>query len=219
MNNVSIILTSTINVQNKDYLFQTNKNLRLDIYLKSIKKWIENTNFNIILVDNSDYPYTELNEYLIKYNHRFQIIYFNESIIEEARYLLNDRSKGSSELFAIHYAYYNSELIRNSNFVIKITGRYFISDFESYLSNFNLNNYDAICQNDIDRCEMLGCHIKWFHIIFNKFPINQYSSYDYHIENIYKYRIHALFKNVLKCKVFNIEPTSRGGNDEKFFTI
>ncbi len=219
MNNICIILTSTIIVQNKDYLIQTNKNERLENYLKSIIKWIENTNFNIVLVDNSNYSYPELNEYLIKYKHRFQIIYFNESIIEEARYLLNDKSKGSSELFAIHYAYYNSDLIKNSIFVIKITGRYFIQELESFLGNYDLNDYDTLCQNDVDRCEMLGCHIKWFHIVFNKYPINQYLSYDFHIENIYKYRIHALSKNVLKCKIFNIEPTRRGGNNELFLNI
>ena len=35
----------------------------------------------------------------------------------------------------IHYAYYNSDLIKNSIFVIKITGRYFIQELESFLGN------------------------------------------------------------------------------------
>ena len=61
----TIILTSTVNVNiKKSWLFQINKNDRLDTYLKSVKQWLENTKFNIILVENSGYNFNELDEYL-----------------------------------------------------------------------------------------------------------------------------------------------------------
>jgi hypothetical protein len=36
----TIILTATVRVRNKGALFQINPNERLDLYLKSIRKWL-----------------------------------------------------------------------------------------------------------------------------------------------------------------------------------
>jgi hypothetical protein len=213
----TIILTSTVNVNpQKHFLYQTNKEERLTAYLKSIKQWLEKTKMNIVLVENSGYPFVELEEERIAYKDRFEIISFVESDLPYAGNYFNNHihivSKGASELFAINYAYNNSRLIQNANFIIKVTCRYFVPDFEEYLSNIHLNYYDALRQNNKDFCEIVGCHKDKFNIVFMANCINKDGYLNGHVESIYDYRINTLCEKVLICKTFAIEPTQMGGN-------
>jgi hypothetical protein len=221
--NATIILTSTVNVNyNIDWLYQTNKNDRLDTYLKAILQWLHNTNFYIILVENSGYIFEELAEELKLYNHRFEIISFKENEIDEAQYLINNKSKGESELFAINYAFDNSLIMQRCkpNFIIKITARYYIPELEEYLNEYDLNKYDCLTQNCRIRCEMIGSHYNNFKNIFNinvdNFRIPEASSL--HIENLYKMRT-DIYDNNLHCKCFEIEQTQRGGVNECYIDV
>ena len=123
---VVIILTTTVFVQNKCYLFQIDPVERLNTYLKSIKQWLTQTKFKILVVENSGYPFNELQN-----SDRLEIISFDEGNSD-------NNSKGASELFSIDYALNHTKF--QYDFVIKITGRYFIPKFEEYLCNYNLKN-------------------------------------------------------------------------------
>lgn len=216
-----IILTSTVNFNNiKLYNFQIDKNDRINIYVKSILQWLNKTNFNIILVENSGHDFNELNYEKNKYKNKFEVITFNESEIYDALYLKNNDSKGASEIFAINYAFKNSKLINNTNinFIIKISARYYIPELEEYLNNYDLNEYDGLTQNNRERCEMVGSHINNFMNIFNIHLLNENNEYDGYIEHIWKYRT-LQYNKILVCKEFNIEPTQRGGRDMLFNTI
>jgi hypothetical protein len=70
-----IILTTTVFIQEKVYIYQKDPQERINTYLKSIKQWITKTNFKIIVVENSGYQFDELKEYL---SDKFEIISFNE---------------------------------------------------------------------------------------------------------------------------------------------
>jgi hypothetical protein len=202
---VTIILTSTVNVDlKKSYLFQKDKNERIKTYIKSILQWLNKTKFNIILVENSGYTFDELNAEKDLYKNRFEVITFNENELEEAKYLENSFSKGDSEIFSINYAFQHSKIIKFSNFIIKITARFFIPELEDFLSKYDLNTYDCLTQYNRDRCEMVGSHINKFFDIFN---IN---TGHYHIEHVWKRRTSEC-KNILICKKFQIEQTQRGG--------
>jgi hypothetical protein len=216
--NITIILTATVHIQPKGVLFQKSKEERINSYIKPVKKWLYNSNFHIILVENTGYTFPELEEDKEFYKDRFEIISFVERNCKEAKYLENDDGKGSSEMFAINYAFRKSKLIKNSLFIIKVTARYFIPDLENYLSKIDLSRYDGICQNDINRCEMVGSRIDNFPIIFNKYLINDNGHYEQHVENIYKLRM-SWFERIHRCNLFDIEPTQRGGVDERFYTI
>jgi len=166
--NTTIILTSTINVgSNISCLYQKNSTDRLSLYLKSVRQWLFNTKFNIILVENSGYNYDELNSEKQQYKNRFEVITFKEEQLKQATYLKNEHSKGAHEVFAIYYAFCNSKIIHSSNFIIKITGRFYIPDLEKYLSRYHLDDYDCLTQYNKDRCEMVGCHYANFSYIFN----------------------------------------------------
>ena len=214
--NVTIILTSTVYINpNKSHIYQTDPTERIHTYIKSVLQWINNTNFNIILIENSGYLFEELRP---KQNNRFEIITFKESDLSETKYLQTDNSKGGSEMFAINYAFFNSKIINNSQFIIKITARFFVPELENYLKMYNLNMVDCLSQYNVDRCEMVGCHYNHFSTIFNIHLLNEHNKFDNHVEDIWKYRI-SKFSNIIRCKEFKIEKTQRGGVNWCFETI
>jgi hypothetical protein len=219
LNSVTIILTSTVNVNfNKTYIFQKSANSRVDTYLKAILQWLNNTNFNIVLVENSGYTFEELNDEKEVFKDRFEVITFKEDELQEASYLKNNDSKGASEIFAIDYAFRHSKIVDSSNFIIKITSRYFIPELEEYLATFKLYEYDCLTQNNRNRCEMVGANYKYFKFIFNTSLVDENNQYDHHIERIWKMRT-SICNNILVCKEFKIEKTQRGGVEEIFETI
>jgi len=212
---ITIILTTTVHVNlKKNYLAQTDKNTRIKTYLKSIKQWLK-TNFHIIVVENSGYTFPELENEKNEYKDRFEVITLDES--NEPFFLRNHFSKGASEIFSIHYAFTQSKMIHASSFIIKVTGRFFIPELENYLSQYDLNEYDCLTQNNRDRCEMVGCHSTKFYSIFNIYLFDIKGT-KYQLEDIWKLRTSKCEK-VLVCKLFSIEPTFRGGLNKVYITI
>ena len=210
----TLILTSTVNVHNRIcWMFQRDPIDRIQTYLSSVLKWLDNTQFNIVLVENSGYTFNELDEYKVKYKDRFEVIVFDETKLEEAGFLQHSTSKGIHEMFAINYALNNSKLVQSANFIIKITARYYILELEDYLNQYDLDKYDCIVQNNRDRCEMVGSHAKHFSHIFDMYHI-----YTNHIENEWKRRTTEC-KNILVCKIFQIDETICGGGDRKYTNI
>jgi hypothetical protein len=205
--NVLIILTTTVYIyDNKYYIYQKDPKERLNIYLKSINQWI-NTGFNLVIVENSGYTFPEFKE-----TDKLQIISYKEKDIPECSYLLENKSKGASELFAINYAFKNCKFKNQSNFIIKVTGRYFIPYFENYLTSFLTKNcqFEIICQNEPKRCEFLGCSRHSFNRLFNISLEQNDKRICNHIEDLYSERINT-FDKVLICKKMQIEPTQHGG--------
>jgi hypothetical protein len=209
--NATIILTSTVNINPiKWYLFQRDKDERLQIYLKAIRQWLTKTSLKIVLVENSGYNFEELNAEKELYKDRFEVITFVESELEESKHLTENTHKGASEIFAINYAFNKSNLTQTSDFIIKITARYFIPDLENYLKNYDLNEYDCLTQNTRIRCEMVGSHRKNFDCIFNTHTFDKNGQYVCHIESLYEERS-SVYTRILICDQFQIEPTQMGG--------
>ena len=219
---ICIILTTTIHTQDKIALYQRDKNERLECYLKSVRQWIENTNFRLVLVENTGYLWPELNQYVEQHAGRFKICSFNEDLEEDAKYLKGDRSKGTSEMFAIDYAYRNVPFVKSSKYILKITGRFYIPELEVYLQSQPLGKCAALRQNDENRCELVGCSPSFFDKVFYKYALDKHGNRQGHVENVYKYRINLIKseKNlILICKEFAIEPTIRGGTKFKYTNI
>jgi hypothetical protein len=245
LDNICIILTSTIYVNpKKNHLCNTDPKSRLEIYMTSIKKWLDNTNLKIILVENSGYKYPELEEYAEKYKHRFEMILFKEQDLSDDVYddigaqavrLPDDylyTSKGTSEMFAIYYAYQQSVLAKKCDFFIKITCRYFVPQLENFLKDKDIQNYEALRQNDgVDneelfkedkgnkcKCEIVGAHKDKFYEIFrpDHFRCSD-GLWHHHAETIYRDRMFSRLTSldkILVCDTFEIEPTIQGGTYE-----
>jgi hypothetical protein len=215
----TIILTATVNVNPKKiFCFQKESKDRINTYLKSVLQWLTKTNFNIILVENSGYNFYELDNEKEIYKNRFEVITFMENELLIAKYLENNIYKGASEVFSINYAFNHSNIIKSSNFIIKITGRFFINELQEYLSEFNLDDYDCLTQQNRDRCEMVGSHYKNFDDIFNIYLNEDEILHNGHIEYTWKSRT-SKYKNILICKELKIEPTLRGGVNQYYDSI
>jgi hypothetical protein len=244
LDNICILLTSTIYVNpKKNHLCNTDPSNRIETYLKSVKQWLENTNFKIVLVENSGYKYSELKKYTETYKHRFEMILFKEDELKDevfdeigaqALRLPDDylyTSKGTSEMFAIYYAYQQSFLAKSCDFFIKITCRYFVSQLEEFLRDKNMDDYEALRQNDgVDKpklfndqkdkckCEIVGAHRNKFDEVFrpDHFRCSDGMWY-HHAESIYRDRLFtrlSSLEKILVCDTFKIEPTLQGGTFE-----
>ena len=200
MNDTVILLTATVTInKNKIFMFQQDKEERLQTYLKSIQQWL-NTSLPIVVVENSNYD--------LQLKHpRLDYITYDETKYD----VYESSSKGISELFAIRYAYDHSERLQKAGYIIKITARYFIPELESYLKTIDLSKYECFVQHDIDRCEMVGARHDFFNTVF------KYNTDYHHIEDYYKATAASLKKKI--SKKFIIEPTQRGSFDEIVDTI
>lgn len=209
---ISLILTTTVNINKKiNYLPLVDSNIRKNIYIDAIKKWLNNTDFNIILVENSGYEFPELEYEKEKYKNNFEIFSFDQKNLKEANYLKNNTSKGAHEFFSIDYAINNSKLIKKSLFVIKITGRYYIPDFKNYINSINIFDYYALRQYITIRCEIVGSRIDYTNYIFDRnIKINNDI-----VELEWNDRINKLDNNkILTCPFLKIEPTIQGGTSK-----
>ncbi len=165
--NIVILLTTTINTQNHiSWLKQRNSNERKVMYEEIIKLWLKNTNFKIVVVENSG------SNFNLEKNKRLEILSFTYP--EKDKKLLDKyEAKGQHEMYSIQYACKNSKFIKDCDYVIKITGRYFIPEFEKIINKLLLNQ-DCIRQSQIwrnmNRCEIVGCHKKLINDIFY-FPL------------------------------------------------
>jgi len=214
----TIILTTTVSVQDKVYLFQTDKNERAQVYIRKIKQWLYESDFRIVVVENTGYTFDELNEEKEKFKDRFEVISYIESELPSAAFLRGNPYKGASEIFSIDYACKTSSLCQAADFIIKITGRFFIPDLNNYLSQFDLNDYDVLMQHRTNRCEMLGCHKSHIDTVFNTSLIDGKGEYNGNVEDVYQYRC-GLYEKKIHCPTFYIEPTQRGGINEVFYNI
>jgi len=176
MVNCSILLTTTVKTpKHISWLKQRNSHERLNMYIKKINKWLNNTNFNIVVIENSGYNFAEYyNNLDEKFKNRIEFISYSYDNIplNEKEFLDKKEAKGQHELHAINYAYDKSNFIKKSDYIIKITGRYFIPDLENILNNkLNENNFIKIVRQsrkwrNWNRCEIIGCHKSVFNLLF-----------------------------------------------------
>ena len=149
MSDTIIILTTTVQIFNVYKVFQQDKNERLNTYLNAIQKWLD-TDFKIIVVDNSGYTFSELeknnNLHIMSYYHD------NIDIPEENKFILTSTEKGHHETLAIYHAYNNIPSDWNYDKIFKLTGRYFIPNFKHYIDNipqealYYIQNRDVMCE-------------------------------------------------------------------------
>jgi hypothetical protein len=219
-NNLAIILTCTVYRQHiiteRTPDGQCKPQDRIDSYVKSIKKWLYETSLNIVVVENSGYQFTEFDYEKELFKDRFEIISYNEYKLEDSTYLIDDYSKGSHELFSINYALSSSNLIYKyeCNFIIKVTGRFYIPELENYLKQHDLSKCKALRQDRHLNSQIVGSHIDSFDLIFDKNCVYkpEYDKFENdYVEILFKDRIDSLEpETVLNCPVFNIEPTMAG---------
>jgi hypothetical protein len=204
---ICLLLTTTINTHDVEFNNQANPTERLNIYLNKINKWLRYTNLNIVVVENSNYTLSEVQEN----NDRFEKIIFDITNINneiDNRYLNNTKGKGQYESYSINYAYTHSKLLQSADFIIKVTGRFFVPNLEKILLE-QLNNkpYKFIRQVKPHKCEIVGCHRDNFAELF-KFPLE-----NNHAETSYQTIINRYNTNeVLTLPILSLDDRTIIGN-------
>ena len=190
---VCILLTTTIFTHDINFNGQHKPDIRKNQYISKITKWINNTNLNIVIVENSGYDFPEFSN-----SNRLEKIIFDYTKIpiEYKIYLDNMKSKGQHESYAIKYAYENSKLLQNADYIIKISGRFFIPEFEKIITEKLTNKILFIRQIKTHKCEITGCRKDLFPILFD-FPKK-----NDHVEIAYRDAINHYVK-VSMCDIIN----------------
>lgn len=132
---ICILLTGTINPLSVPDLVRYEHKVRENDYYTSILKWLK-LDFPIVFVENSNYDSTLLNELALNYEN-FEYLKFKTSTSQKGK------SHGEAEI--IIYAMKNSSSIENSDYVVKITGRYYVKNILNLVDNFvEESSIDAI---------------------------------------------------------------------------
>lgn len=147
---ICLIITGCISPVKQNYLVLTNVNERLKQYIKSIRYYIEETDFQkIIFCDNSNYNYDHKDDiYNIARSKgkKFEWLSFSGNTQKIVSF-----GKGYGEGEIIKYVLKNSTLIKSSSYFAKVTGRLIITNINSILKNINLKSYDILMNADIYR--------------------------------------------------------------------
>jgi hypothetical protein len=118
-----ILLTATINPFNTVFVKRVGPNVRENDYLNSLREWLKTGIFPIVFCENSNYNLKRIKSLLESCsNLKTECLQFNGRIFPK------ELGKGYGELLVIKYVLKNSSIINNCDFVIKVTGRYFISN-------------------------------------------------------------------------------------------
>jgi len=133
MKNVVILLTGAINVEGVKYVKRYNTRDRINDYRKSLSEWLKYTNLKIVFVENTNYPKNKLFENVSMYSNLEYLTY-------DGRHFAQERGKGYGEFNIIEYAIKNSTFIRNSDIILKCTGRYKIAYAKKLVEHLQLSD-------------------------------------------------------------------------------
>lgn len=206
MRKIGIILTCAVKPkQDISVLRQTDPNQRLECYIKSIHNWIYDgdlidNQIPIVIIDNSGWSFPRLQEEIKSKSleHRVEVVSYLESEV-------GSNEKGYYECLSIQKAIRDSMLLRDVDFVVKITGRYYVPNLIKEIHK--LRTAQIIRQSKGFRCEIVGIQKDLWRLVFDQYGINT----RYILERAICDRGRGLI--VKELPELPIEPTKNGGFD------
>jgi hypothetical protein len=211
---VVVLLTCTAQPQgNIRHLAQTKSSDRIAAYDTSLTQWLTQTDFPVVIVDNSGYAYPNVKELVNPDVH--EILAYEEKDAPHAAGLQSCEHKGIHELYAVQYAIKNSAIIRRASFVIKVTGRFFVPGLGRVCRERGVGDDAAIMalrQKNKGLCQIVGC--RWDavpHVFASRV-------FDDYVETDYRDRMNVFpSKNILTLPKLRI-PRTREGGSGKYLT-
>ena len=142
---LSLLLTATIRPGNTPFLKRKDPKVREADYLIALEKWLKNFNLPIVFCENSYYDISNIRN-ILQRNSRseFEILQF------DGRSFSEDHGKGYGEFLIMKYALENSEIVNNSQYLLKVTGRYFIKNASKIMKPL-LKDNDIYVMADLKR--------------------------------------------------------------------
>jgi hypothetical protein len=132
--NYCILLTGTIKPAIVYSLKRTEPADRENDYYHAITRWMK-FNIPIVFCENSNYQSAKIKDLT---SSAFEFIQFNET--ED----LALKGKGYGEARIMEYAFRNSQLLQQHDYIIKVTGRLFISNFGTILKIADSLDFDIM---------------------------------------------------------------------------
>lgn len=143
MNKIAILLTACINPNGMSKTILQDKEIRKRQYEDALNFYLANTTVPIVLVENTNYELSHKYDNQIKEG-RLEYITFNGNDYDKSK------GKGFGEALILLYAINNSEIIKRTKYIIKITGRIIIPEINKLIKSplYKLNN--------LFRCDFVG---------------------------------------------------------------
>ncbi|MBA7510287.1 hypothetical protein ES705_02263 [subsurface metagenome] len=189
---ICILLTATINPKNVIFVKRNDPIIRENDYIDSLKKWIEKTSYSIVFCENSGYNIDQIIRIAEMYKLReIEILQFNGQNFPA------EFGKGYGELLIIKYALQHSNLIKDSDYIIKISGRYFIKNIGKIARGLSYNK-DIYIMADLRRnltwadCRVFAFKPSFFFDYLSKFQGLVNDSNGFYLE-------HAVVRAVLRA--------------------
>jgi hypothetical protein len=126
---VCILLPATINTGGIVFLQRSDPVIRENDYINAIRKWLQETNYTIVFCENSNSDLRNIEEASKGYKHReIEFLQFDGNSFPR------ELGKGYGMLLTIRYALQNSSLIKNADYIVAVTGRYFIKNIKKIIT-------------------------------------------------------------------------------------
>ena len=159
---ICILLTTCVNIKTSYYNTKNTPQVRLKIYCDVIDKWLNNTNFDIKIVESSNYKFERY-----KNNPRVEIYSFES----KSKYNCKSCEATPYEAESILLAFKSLNLKRYER-LIKVTGKYYLDNFEKLVKDIpqNANVYFQNKQHPgwkQQNSEFFGCKTNLLEQIMN----------------------------------------------------
>jgi hypothetical protein len=124
-----VLLTGTVNPNGMILTQLQDVEIRKMHYIESVRYWSNVPNIYIVFVENSN---TDLSKELkaIVVQNKFEFLTFNGNDYDK------NLGKGYGELKCLEYAVLHSKFIKEADFIFKVTGRYKVLNFQSFINAF-----------------------------------------------------------------------------------
>jgi hypothetical protein len=131
MKKIVLLLTGTVNPKGMTFTKLLDPALRRSQYISTLNAWLEITDLPIVFIENSGVDLSD--EIDKRHSGRLEFLTFNGNDYPK------DLGKGYGELKCIQHASQNSVLLKNCDFVFKVTGRLRVLNFERFVLCFRKN--------------------------------------------------------------------------------
>ena len=132
-----VILTTCVNHINAKN--ENNVEKRKELYIKQIKKWLYQTDYFIVVVESSGYNFPDLVDNSMN---KLAIFSFQQDTN-------NVSSSSVLEKKSLEFAMnrlYNMPEYQDCNYILKVTGKYYLNGIEKELEKYNGKNIDVFLQ-------------------------------------------------------------------------
>jgi len=195
-----ILLTSTIDVNNCANTNRTSISDRKQDYYDTLKLWLTNTpcDFNFVFIENSGYDLSYM--YELDENNRVEFISIDDNNYNR------EFGKGHGEFREIKYAVQKSFLLSTYDYLIKVTGHYYLSTLPEHLIKFDTDKYEALLYSTNNNFDD-----RFQNSMFFLITMDRYHSHMKHLEvneiedKCFEYMLYDTCADIDRTKIYPID--------------